>query len=396
LDDGSTIGVNLRRIRRERGWSQEALAERSSLSKDLIAKLEQGRRTSCRITSLMNLANALDVDLTDLTGKRERLGTDRDGGSVLAIRDAILSPSLLPGLPGLDADDAGEPTPLPDLQAAVSKAWAQYWRGQFGPLTAAIPGLITEARLTHRSRGLPACIALAQTYQLAAALMEQFGKTDLAAIAAERGVVAAASGDDPLQWAAVQRTYAWVLFNQARPGEAEKLVLQVAEQIEPSFSAPIDHVAVWGSMLITALWAAVAKGTDVTDMAAMVSAGAERVGRRVDAYQMYFGPSEVAWHMVHAHTVRKEPGLAFKVAQKVNAAELQRIKSGRHLIDLAQAHVDAQQPRAAAVRLADAERLSPVWFRHMEVARSLVREIREAETRPSPATRALVKSMGLD
>ncbi|MGP4029883.1 hypothetical protein [Actinomadura sp. 3N407] len=63
--------------------------------------LEQGRRRGQRTSTLMALADALDVEVGDLCGKRERLGTDRDGGSVLAIRDAILTPRLLPGL---DAD----------------------------------------------------------------------------------------------------------------------------------------------------------------------------------------------------------------------------------------------------------------------------------------------------
>ncbi|WP_274386206.1 helix-turn-helix domain-containing protein [Streptosporangium sp. KLBMP 9127] len=387
--------MHLKAIRNERDLSQEALADRAGLSKDLISKLEQGRRQSCRITSLMKLANALDVDLTELTGKRERLGTDRDGGSVLAIRNAILSPSLLPGLPGLDADDDGEPTPLPELGSAVTEAWRQYWRGEFGPLTAAMPGLIAEARLTHRSIGPGAATPLAQIWQLTAALMEQFGKTDLAAIAAERGIVAAVESSDQLQWAVVQRTYAWVLLNQARPAEAEALALQVANQVEPSFSGPADHIAVWGSLLITAVWSATATNRNVREYLAMAAAGAERVGRRVDSYQTFFGPSEVAWHAVHVHAMRKEPSEAFKASRRVEPGDLLRIKYGRHLIDLAQAHVDAQQPRAAAARLEEAQALSPVWFRHMEVARSLVADVRELESRPSPAVRSLARSVGL-
>ena len=68
MSDDSTIGDRLRRIRNEQDLTQEQLATRAGLSRDLIAKLEQNRRTSCRITSLMRLANALDADLTELTG----------------------------------------------------------------------------------------------------------------------------------------------------------------------------------------------------------------------------------------------------------------------------------------------------------------------------------------
>lgn len=396
MNDGNTIGDRLRRVRREHGYTQEELASRSGLSTDLIAKLEQGRRSSARITSLMRLANALDVDLTELTGKRERLGTDRDGGSVLAIRDAILSPSLLPGLPGLDADDAGEPTPLPELHNAVNEAWRMYWAGEFGPLVARVPGLIVEARLTRRALGPPAASALAQTYQLTSGLMEALGKIDLAAICAERGVVAAAEGDDEWQWAMIQRTYAWILINQARMAEAEDLTVRVAQQIEPSFSAPAEHIAVWGHMLISALWAAVAAGKDVTDYISMTAAGAERIGRPIDAYQTTYGTSRVAMHTVHAHAVLKQPGKALKVATKVEPQDLGRVSYGRHLIDLAQVHADARQPRAAVQRLLEAREMSPVWFRHQVTARSVIADVRERESRVSPAIRSLARTVGLD
>lgn len=396
MSDGKTIGDRLRLLRRERGLSQEDLARRSGLSRDLIAKLEQNRRTSCRITSLMRLANALDVELTELTGKRERLGTERDGGSVLALRDTLLSPSLLPGLPGMDLDDAGQPTPLPELHEAVDRAWTKYWAGDFGPLVATVPGLITEIRLTRRSVGPATAVALSQAYQLASALMEHFGKMDLAALAAERAVVAAAEGEDELQWAMVQRTYGWVLLNQGRPGEAENLAVRVASMIEPSFSAPAVRVAVWGSILIGALWAAVDADKDVSDYITMIAAGAERLGGHIATCQTTFGSSRAAMHIVHAHAVLREPGKALEAAKKVKPSELGRISYGRHLIDLAQVHADARQFQTAERRLQEARAMSPVWFRHQLSAQSIVADIQEKQTRLSPTIRSLARSVGLD
>jgi hypothetical protein len=83
-------------------------------------------------------------------------------------------------------------------------------------------------------------------------------------------------------------------------------------------------------------------------------------------------------------------------AEKVRTGELRRITLGTHLLDLAQAHVDAWQLRAAALRLQEAQHMVPVWFRHEETARSLVADIRERETRPSPVIRHLARSVGLD
>src|SRR3954447_18780743 len=66
---GETIGYQLRRLRRLRGLTQEALADRANVSRDLVAKLEQGRRHTARITSLASLARALDVELSALVAR---------------------------------------------------------------------------------------------------------------------------------------------------------------------------------------------------------------------------------------------------------------------------------------------------------------------------------------
>jgi transcriptional regulator with XRE-family HTH domain len=396
MDEGSTLGSNLRRVRKEHRYTQERLAEKAGLSTDVIRKLEQGTRRSSRLTTLMKLANALDVDLTELTGKRERLGTDRDGGSVLAIRDAILSPSLLPGMPGLDPDDPGDPTPLPDLEAGVSAAWRQYWKGDFGPLTATVPGLINEARLTRRAVGVAAAGVLAQSFQLAACLLLHLGKTDLAAVGAERGISAAAEGDDEWQWAAVVSTLAWVLMYQGRLAESENLAVRVAERIEPSFSAPVPHLASWGNLLVAAIDTAAIAGRDVTDYVSMASAGAERIGRPVSAYQTTFGSSKVAVNATHAYAMAGKTGDALAEARKVRADDLPPIAYGHHLLDLAQAYIDARRFRAAEARLAEAHNLSSVWFRHQHLAVTLVGETRSAQSRTSSTIRVLARSVGID
>ena len=396
MDEGSTLGSNLRRVRKEHRFTQERLAEKAGLSTDVIRKLEQGTRRSSRLTTLMKLANALDVDLTELTGKRERLGTDRDGGSVLAIRDAILSPSLLPGMPGLDPDDPGDPTPLPDLVAGVSAAWRQYWQGDFGPLTATVPGLINEARLTQCAVGAAAAGVLAQSFQLAACLLLHLGKTDLAALGAERGITAAAEGDDEWQWAAVVSTLAWVLMYQGRLAESENLAVRVAERIEPSFSAPVPHLASWGNLLVAAIDTAAIAGRDVTDYVNMASAGAERIGPLVSAYQTTFGSSKVAVNAIHAYAMAGRTGDALAEARKVRADDLPPIAYGHHLLDLAQAYIDARRFRAAEARLAEAHNLSSVWFRHQHLAVTLVGETRSAQTRTSSTIRVLARAVGID
>lgn len=392
LSETGTIGSRLKTLRREQNLTQEELAEASGVSRDLIAKLEQGRRESARVTTLMKIANALDVDLSDLTGKRDRIGGDRDGGRVLALRDALISPTILPGM---DAQDDGEPTPQAELERAVAAASGLYWKGDFGALLARLPGLIVEARRTFAQAGPAAVRPIALAYDLGASLMVHLGRDDLAAIGAERAIVAAHGGDDELLWATLHGTYSWVLLHQARLAEAEELAASMAARIEPSFSGDTDRVAAWGNLLITALAPAAAARRDVREYISLATAGAERLGGRVGVYQTSFGPSSVAMQATHAYTVLREPGRALDAARRVRPGDLMGISRGRHLLDVAQAHADARHRRTAIERLQEARDLSPVWFRHQGVARSLVREIREEETRPSPAIRSLATTLAM-
>lgn len=399
MREGNTIGDRLRLLRRERDLTQETLAERSGVSKDLISKLEQGRRTSARITTLARLANALDTELSNLIDRRDRIGPDRDGGSILAIRDVLQSPSLLPGLPGLDADDSGEATPLHELQAAVATGWDHYWSGDFGALAASLPGLITEARLCHQVAGPAAAGALTQAYQLAACLMVHLGRDDLAALGAERAITTAHGGDDELQWATVTGTYAWVLLHQARLDLAERVALAMAEQIEPVMSkATPEHLTVWGGLVLTAMAPAAAAGRadHCRDHITLSRTAAVRLDHDRLDYNVNFGPGQVAMQATHAYSVLKEPGKALDAATGVQREFLRPISWGAHLLDVAQAETDARRPRAAVETLQKARSMSPVWFRHQLLARSLVREIREIETRPSPALRSLVSSLGVE
>jgi len=93
MNQTRTIGARLREARRERSLTQEQLAGLAGISRDLIAKLEQGRRTSARVQTLEQLAAALDIDIADLLGDR---GTGPDRRAVLAGSIA----GMLAGWPG--------------------------------------------------------------------------------------------------------------------------------------------------------------------------------------------------------------------------------------------------------------------------------------------------------
>jgi transcriptional regulator with XRE-family HTH domain len=390
-----TIGDRLRRIRRDVALTQEQLAASSGVSKDLIAMLEQNRRLSARITTLAKLANALDVEMSELLDKRPRLEGVMDA-SVLAIRDVLLSPA---DLPGFGQDDWGEPTPLAELRQTVAKGWNHYWSGRFGELAAMLPGLIGEARHARAADTQAVCGVLAQSYQLAACLLTQMGKDELAAIGAERAIQVASEGDDQLQWATLHGTYSWIMLHQARYDQAEALAVRVAEQIEPAVSkATPEHLTVWGGLLLTAMApaAAAGRGSAALDHISMSRAASARLEHDRLDYNVNFGPTQVAMQSTHAYATLGEPGKALKAAEDVSREDLRPISYGAHLIDVASAQAEARRRRDAVGTLMQARQMSPTWFRHQGLARSIVSELIDAKQQLSPALRGLAQELRVE
>jgi len=63
--DGEILGSLIRKLRTERGLTQEELAERTDLSVSYIGFIERGENVPT-LTIVLNLADALDVDAAEL------------------------------------------------------------------------------------------------------------------------------------------------------------------------------------------------------------------------------------------------------------------------------------------------------------------------------------------
>jgi transcriptional regulator with XRE-family HTH domain len=59
------LAFQLRQLRREKGWSQEKLAEKASMHRTYLAGIERSLRNPS-LENLIKLANALGVTMTEL------------------------------------------------------------------------------------------------------------------------------------------------------------------------------------------------------------------------------------------------------------------------------------------------------------------------------------------
>lgn len=61
--------ANLKKLRKQKGWSQEKLAREAGISYQTLIKIEQGRIKNPKLETLIKLAKALGVSIDKLIGK---------------------------------------------------------------------------------------------------------------------------------------------------------------------------------------------------------------------------------------------------------------------------------------------------------------------------------------
>jgi len=62
----SSILDNIKKIRNEKGWSQERLAREADVSYQTLIKIEQNRVKNPKLQTLIKISKALDVTLDEL------------------------------------------------------------------------------------------------------------------------------------------------------------------------------------------------------------------------------------------------------------------------------------------------------------------------------------------
>ncbi len=61
---------NLKELRKQKGWTQERLARESNISYHTLIKLEQNGIKNPKIETVIKLADALEVSLDELVGRK--------------------------------------------------------------------------------------------------------------------------------------------------------------------------------------------------------------------------------------------------------------------------------------------------------------------------------------
>ncbi len=399
----ASIGDRIGRLRARREMTQEGLAETAGVSVDTVRKLEQNRRLTARMSTLNQLARALDVDVSALVGAPTTFEArpHGDSPSVLALRQAVSPVSDLLG----EDDDPEEPPSADSLRAALRSIERVRREGRLGTIGGVLPQLIRDARTAaHHHQGddrRAAYAVLAEAYQVAATTLAALRKEDAAFTAMERAAVAAHHADEPRLKTIGASTLAWVFTKQGRLEDARRVALAHADRVEPGFrAAPVD-LSLWGILLLRAATATVRQGAAqydrVEELLRLATGAAASIGADRTDYATPFGPSNAGVAKVNFLVEMERNAEAVAAARLVpGLGELPPTWRARFHVDRALAFSDLERDESAVRALLTAEQAAPEWMRYHATARRLVGELRGRERRRTSPVTDLAGRLRLD
>ena len=86
IDDSTAVGQQIKRLRKDRGWSLNQLAAASHVSIGLLSQIERGRSIPS-LRTLTKLRVALDVSLGTLVGQKEAATAPNEARFVKRLKD---------------------------------------------------------------------------------------------------------------------------------------------------------------------------------------------------------------------------------------------------------------------------------------------------------------------
>ncbi|MFD5121686.1 helix-turn-helix domain-containing protein [Streptomyces sp. NPDC058385] len=388
-----TIGERVAWYRRRRGISQEVLAGLVGRTVDWLSKAENNRLELDRLSVIKALADALDVTLGDLLAEPTIMDWTADSGTktVPALRSALMNYRQLTPLLGIPTE--GEPTPLDQLQGSVAEVWDAYQESRYGFATRRLPLLLTDALIAaqaYEGRDRERAHELmAMTYQGAAMVLTKVGETDLAWIAADRGLAAAQQSGNAVVTGSLFRSVAHCLLSNGRFDAAVQLVGDASDYLRPSLrEASPEFLSVYGTLFLAGSMAAARAEDRATTQAFLSEADQAARSLGCDANHVWtaFGPTNVDIHRVATSAELGDMQVAVDLGPQIDTSALPIERRTRHNLEVARAFSAHNRVDDALSMVLEAETWAPEQVRSHYLARELVLSwVRNQRGRPSRA-----------
>jgi transcriptional regulator with XRE-family HTH domain len=290
---GDWIGLRVARWRDIAGMTQQQLADAIGVSREYISMIENGKRAVTKRSLLYDLAAALRVGNTDLTGQPvpPRSSAERAAD--------LIAPVVRQALDGFD--DPPQPRPLDRLAVLSDRAMSARMNADWPTLGDILPVLLAETAVLADETGVEQALALhVQACVTSAQALKSFGVGDLARRIVDRAAVFADRLGDPVHIAAAQFVTAQtVLAGGSRRG-ALAVAERAADRLQPDVGGD-DSVALYGMLHLSAALSAASVGRVVDAQTHLDEAADVAPTVAGDPWRMEFTPANVAvWRVAVA------------------------------------------------------------------------------------------------
>jgi len=386
--------------------SQQVFADRLGKSKSWVDKVERGVRRLDKFSTIAEIAQVLQVDVTELMGRDQPRRPEAPGvigqSEVSEVRSSLERYDKITPFHGVDSSMM----PLHELCKAVDHAWMTFQHANYTQLARSLPKLIRDAQSADcagaQDAARSAAYLLAEVYQIASSTLRKLGEHDLAWLAADRATMVCQRAGDELLTALAADQVAAALSALGRVRPALEISVSIAEQVAPrdDQDATPQRLSVYGMVLLRGALAAARLGHSgtVRDLLSAAEEAAKKVGDE-NFYWTSFGPTNVAFYQVAAEVELGEAARALRTHSGIDPdgyAGMLPERRASHLVEVARAYTQVGNLNRAGEALVTASRLAPSELRCRPDAQELVVELMRRSGRPPAAGMLeLVDQIGL-
>lgn len=372
-----SIGERIRTRRDMRGWSIRHAASRAGIAHTTWSRIERGELRTDRYM-VADIAAALECSVVDLTGQPFAPADRRLEAAHIAAERLWKQMMALP----LDEPPAaGEPITV-DISresALVRDLYARTdYAGTLSRLVDLVPVLHTGA---HGRDATPALTAAVEVYGVGMGALLNLGHPAYAWLAAQRCTEAAQRLGDPAALAVAAINRGRVSAHTGAYSAAWSTVDRAATELDQHLDAPAALDVLGFTHLARAHHSTGRHDAGAAaDHLAEADAIAQRTGE-TDAWDLQWGPRNVALWTVSHQIDTGRPGEAVETAKGVNVAELPAVRTVYLYTDLARALTDVHRDGEAVRMLLAAEHVAPQHTRASAAARETVRALQHQARR---------------
>lgn len=267
---------------------------------------------------------------------------------------------------------------LGNLERDLRIAFDAYQQSRFTSAAIRASSLLADAQLAVResaeSERADLLKVLAFAYHVAAVVLGKSGESDLALVAADRGLnVAERSGSVHARGSLI-RSVAFTLLSAGRLEPAMRLVESGAASIESEISRDDTVLSLYGMLFLAGSMAAsrFGDGSKTADYLSEAGNAARHLGKDANHLWTAFGPANVAIHRVNTAAELGDIQTVLDSGLSLNAATIPAERRVRYLLDVARAYSLSDNRDDALSTMLNAERIAPEQVRQHHVSRKVV------------------------